>query len=105
MGKRNLAIVGTHRDYFADMHDERMGENPSVVFSCASAEDAATSYFKNVFENSSALVREAVIGVWLATDGAEKAIIFEACATLTPCTAADAKPGEFNVVLDVRQLP
>jgi len=103
MGKRNLAIVGTHQDYFADMYGERMGENPSVVFGCASEEDAATSYFKNVFESSNALVREAIIGVWLATDGPEKAIIFEACATLTPCTAADAEPGEFDVVLDVRQ--
>lgn len=46
MGKRNLAIVGTHQDYFADMYDERMGENPSVVFGCASPEDAATSYFR-----------------------------------------------------------
>lgn len=103
MGKRNLAIVGTHQDYFADMYDERMSENPSVVFGCASPEDAATSYFRNVFENSNALVREAVIGVWLASEGPEVAIIFEAYATLTPCMAADAEPGEFDIELDVRQ--
>lgn len=105
MGKRNLAIVGTHQDYFADMYDERMGENPSVVLGCASEEDAATSYFKTVFEDSNALVREAVIGVWLSTEAPERAIIFDACATLTPCTAADAGPREFDIVLDVRQRP
>lgn len=60
-------------------------------------------HFRNVFENSNALVREAVIGVWLASEGPEVAIIFEAYATLTPCMAADAEPGEFDIVLDVRQ--
>ncbi len=103
MGKRNLAIVGTRKDYFADMHDEKMGEDPSTVFGCATPEDAATSYFKDVFENSNARIREAVIGVWLTSEGPDKARIFQACATMTPCTASDAEPDEFDIVLDVRQ--
>ena len=103
MGKRNLAIVGTHRDYFADMHDEKMGEGPSTVFGCASPKDAATSYFRNVFENSNARIREAVIGVWLTSEGSDKARIFEACATMTPCTVSDAEPDQFDIVLNVCQ--
>ncbi len=43
MGKRNLAIVGTHKDFVADIYDETTGRDPSIVTGCASAEDAATS--------------------------------------------------------------
>jgi hypothetical protein len=103
MGKRNLAIVGTHQDYFADMYKEKMGTDPSIVSGCASPEDAATSYFGNVFENSNALIREAVVGVWLTSEGPEEARIFDAYATMTPCSAADAEPGEFDITLDVRE--
>jgi hypothetical protein len=103
MGKRNLAIVGTEQNYFADMHDGKMGSDPSTVSDCASPEDAATSYFRNVFENSNARIREAVIGVWLTTEGPEDARIFEASATMTPCTEPDAEAGEFDIILDVRE--
>jgi hypothetical protein len=37
-------------------------------------------FFQNVFENSNALVCEAVNGVWLASEGPEVAIFFEAYA-------------------------
>ena len=103
MGKANLAFVGTHHDYFADMHDEKMGEDPSIVFGCASPQDAATSYFRNVFENSNARIRKAVVGVWLRSEAPSQARIFEASATITPCAASDAEPEEFDVVLHVRQ--
>jgi len=103
MGKRNLAIVGTHQDYFADMYDAKMGADPSTVFGCASDEDAATSFFRNIVENSNFLVREAVIGVWLPSEGPEDARIFDARATATPCKEPDAEPDEFDIVLDVRE--
>jgi len=103
MGKRNLAIVGTQQDYFADIHDDKMGLDPSTVFSCASPEDAAASYFRNIFENSNALIRKAVIGVWLTSDGPKDARIFDASATMTPCTEPDAEANEFDIVLDVRE--
>ena len=103
MGKRNLAIVGTEQDYFADIHDDKMGSDPSTVFGCASPEDAATSYFKSVFENSNARIREAVIGVWLTSEGPKDARIFDASAIMTPCTEPDAEADEFDIMLDVRE--
>lgn len=103
MGKRNLAIVGTHRDYFADMYDEKMGEDPSIVSGCASPQDAATSYFRNIFENSNARICEAVIGIWLRSEGTNQARIFEASATMTPCAVSGNEPDEFDIVLHVRQ--
>ncbi|GEM_PF-1852400 len=105
MGKRNLSIVGTEKDYFADIHDGKMGSDPSIVSGCASPEDAATSYFRNVFENSNGRIREAVIGVWLTSEGPKQARIFDASATMTPCTEPDAEDDEFDIVLDVREQP
>lgn len=103
MGKRNLTIVGTHQDYFADMLDDKMGEDPSTISGCASPQDAATSYFRNVFENSNAHIRKAFIGVWLTSERPNQARIFEASAMMTPCAASVAEPEEFDVVLHVRQ--
>jgi hypothetical protein len=93
MGKRNLAIVGTHVDFFADIFDENVGADPSHVSRCASPQDAATSYFKDIFENSNGRIRSAV----------EHRIVFDADAVLTPCMEPDAEPGEFDVFLDVRE--
>lgn len=102
MGKRNLAIVGTHKDFFADTFDESMGLDPSIVARCASPEDAATTYFKNMFENSNAHIRTAVIAVWPADGGPEDRTIFDANAVVTPCREPDAEPGEVDVFLDIR---
>jgi hypothetical protein len=52
MGKRNLAIVGTHEDFCADILDAKTGLDPSIVTHCASAQDAATSYFDSVADAS-----------------------------------------------------
>ncbi|GGD84341.1 hypothetical protein GCM10011515_00110 [Tsuneonella deserti] len=102
MGKRNLAIVGTHEDFFADILDERTGIDPSLVSRCASAEDAATTYFDSMFRNSDGLVRSAVVAVWPVAGGREAQTVFDARAIVTPCTEADAEPGEVEVFLDVR---
>jgi hypothetical protein len=102
MGRRNLALVGTHRDYHADMVDGRMGANPSTVTDCASPEDAATSYFRSVFENSFGLVRSAVVAVWPASGDRTRPLVYDMEATLTPCRAADAEPGEFDVAILAR---
>lgn len=102
MGKRNLAIVGTHKDYFADIFDESTGLDPSIVVRCASPEDAATSYFKSIFENSNGLVRTAVIAVWPVDGGQDARTIFNANAFVTPCRERDAEPGEVDIFLDVR---
>lgn len=103
MGKRNLAIVGTHEDYLADIYDERTGRDPSIVTGCASAEDAATSYFKSIFENSNAMIRVAVVAVWPAALGPERMTVFDAEAVLTPLNEPHAKQGEYDVFLDMRQ--
>jgi len=103
MGKRNLAIVGTHEDFFADIFDERTGRDPSIVTGCASLEDAATSYFKSIFENSNAMIRTAVVAVWPVTLGLECMTVFDAEALLTPCNEPDAEPDDYDVFLDVRQ--
>jgi len=102
MDKRNMAIVGTHDDFFADIFDESTGLDPSIVARCASPEDAATSYFKNMFENSNAYIRTAVIAVWPADGGREDWMIFDANAVVTPCQKPDAESGEVDVFLDVR---
>lgn len=102
LGKRNLAIVGTHRDYFADIFDEDTGADPSIVTGCASPEDAATSYFRGIFENSNARIRTAAIAVWLVSGGPDDALVFDAEAMVTPCEEPDAEPGEVDVFLDVR---
>lgn len=59
---------------------------------------------KNAFQRSTVLVLGAIIGIWLATARPEKALSFDARATVGPCPAADAEPGEFDIVLEVRQL-
>jgi hypothetical protein len=102
MGKRNLAIVGRHEDFFADIFDESTGLDPSIVVRCASPEDAATSYFKNLFENSNAHIRTAVIAVWPADGDREDRTLFDANAAVTPSREPDAEPGEVDVFLDVR---
>lgn len=102
MGKRNLAIVGTHRDFFADIFDEKLGLDPSIVVRCASAEDAATSYFGDIFKNSNARVRMAVIAVWPVDGHQQDREVFDADAVMTPCQEPDAEPGEWDVFLDVR---
>lgn len=102
MGKRNLAIVGKHEDFFADIFDESTGLDPSIVVHCASPEDAATSYFRNMFENSNAHIRTAVIAVWPAEGGQEGRTIFDANAVATSCQESDAELGEVDVFLDVR---
>jgi hypothetical protein len=99
MGKRNLALVGTNEDYFADMFDEHTGLDPSIVTQCASAEDAATSYFGNVFRNSNAHVRSAIVAVWPMKESQEQMSVFDMLATMTPCLEPDAEPGEFDVTL------
>jgi hypothetical protein len=101
MGKRNLTVAGTEEDFFADIFDEKTSADPSKVLGCASAEDAATSYFRNVFENSNANILSAAIAVWPVTSGPEKQLVFDAIAEITPCMEPDAEPGEINVVLDV----
>lgn len=103
MGKRNPAVVGTHEDFFAEIFDEKTGSDPSVVTRCASPEDAATSYFSNIFQNSNGLIRTAVVAVWPVACGRKKMKIFDARAAMTPCTEADAEPGEYDVFLDVRE--
>ena len=102
MGKRNLAIVGTHEDLFAYIFDKSTGLDPAIVVRCASPEDAATSYFKNMFENSNAHIRTAVIAVWPANGGWGDRTIFDANAVVTPCQEPDAEPGEVDVFLDVQ---
>lgn len=102
MGKRNLATVGRHRDFFADVFDEGTGLDPSIVVRCASPEDAATSYFKNLFENSNAHIRTAVIAVWPADGGREDRTLYDANAVVTPSREPNAEPGEVDVFLDVR---
>lgn len=99
MGKRNLAVVGTHDDYFADMFDEETGNDPSLVVDCASAEDAATSYFRDVFENSNAMIRAATIAVWPVSGSVSERQVFEARAELVPCTDV----GEYDVTLHVSE--
>lgn len=103
MDKRNLAVVGTQEDFFADIFDDNTGDDPSVVFGCASPEDAATSYFRDIFENSNARVRSAAIAVWPVSAGRERQSVFDAEAVLTPCEEPDAEPGEFDIFLDVRE--
>lgn len=103
MGKRNLAIVGTHVDFFADIFDENVGIDPSFVSACASPEDAATSYFGNIFENSGGRIQSAIVAVWPATAPLEHRIVYDAIAVLTPCETPDAAPDEFDVFLDVRE--
>jgi len=103
MGKRNLAIVGTHVDFFANIFDENVGADPSHVSRCASPQDAATSYFKDIIENSNGRIRSAVVAVWPVTSPVEHRIVFDADAVLTPCMEPDAEPGEFDVFLDVRE--
>ncbi len=99
MGKRNLALVGTHQDFYADMFDGRTGLDPSTVTRCASAEDAATSYFRSVFENSNGLVRAAVVAVWPLSKDQASRTVFDMTATMTPCLGREAEPGEFDVVI------
>lgn len=105
MGKRNLALVGTHRDYLADMFDDLTGADPSTVTRCASPEDAATSYFKNVFENSNGLVRHAIVAVWPKSETTDVRQIFIMVATLTPCLEPDADANEFEVVITATPQP
>lgn len=103
MGRRNLASVGTHRSFHADLVDERTGVDPSTATGCASAEDAATSYFRSIFENSGGLVRNAVVVVWPTSGDQTPRTVFDVRATLAPCTATDAEPGEFDVAIEARQ--
>lgn len=105
MGRRNLASVGTHRTYHADIFDDRTGDSPSTVTGCASAEDAATSYFRDVFSNSGGTVRSAVVAVWPASEDRVGQRVFEMNTRLTPCTATDAEPGEFDVTISAREAP
>ena len=102
MGKKNLALVGTHQDYYADMFDDRTGLDPSTVTHCASPEDAANSYFRNVFENSNGVIRNAVVAVWPVSDGTDGHDVFDMVATLAPCLEPDAEPGEFDVVFTAK---
>lgn len=99
MGKKNLALVGTHQDYFADMFDDRTGLYSSIVTDCASPEDAATSYFRNVLENSNGVIRNAVVAVWPVSDNADAHEVFDIVATLVPCLEPDAEPGDFDVAV------
>lgn len=103
MGKKNLAIVGTHQDFYADILDQKTGLNPSLVSQCASPEDAATSYFKNIFQNSNGLIRTAVIAVWPVAAAREAPTIFDAFAKVTPYTEPDAELHEYNIFLDIRE--
>ncbi|WP_147417681.1 hypothetical protein [Sphingomonas cavernae] len=103
MGKRNLAIVGTHRDFFADILDENAGVDPSIITGCASPEDAATSYFKDIFEGSNARIQAAVVLVWPVDAGTDKQLVFDARAILTPCEEPDAEPEEYDVFLDIQE--
>lgn len=103
MGKRNLALVGTHEDFFADIFDEKTGTDPSFVAHCASPQDAAASYFNNIFQNSHGLVRNAVVAVWPVAAGRRKLTIFDACAVVTRCKEPDAEPDEYDIFLDVRE--
>ncbi|HEY0623958.1 hypothetical protein [Sphingomonas sp.] len=105
MGQRNLAVVGTHKDYFADILDGYTGTEPSIVAGCASPEDAATSYFTNIFENSNARIRSAVVAVWPVASGREDQLVFDASAAMTPCEAPDAEPDEFEVSINILQRP
>ena len=102
MGKRNLAIAGTHEDFFADIFDGSTDLDPSIVVRCASLEDAATSYFRDMFENSNAHIWKAVIAVWPADGSWEDRTLFDANAGVTPCQEPDAEPGDVDVSLDVR---
>ena len=103
MGRRNLAIVGTHEDFFADILDEKTGIDPSIVSHCASPEDAATSYFKDIFQNSNGRIRSAVVAVWPVIAGQNQLTIFDTCAVVTPCIEPDAEAGEYDIFLDVRK--
>lgn len=103
MGIRNLALVGTHEDYAADIYDDGSGSCYSTVTGCASAEDAARSYFNNIFENSNALIREARIVVWPLKSGREAATIYDAKAHMQPCNGPDAESGDYDIWLDVTE--
>lgn len=103
MGKRNLAIVGTHEDYFADIYDENFGGDPSYVSGCASPEDAAVSYFRNVFENSNGLIRSAAVAVWRVNERPDNRAVFDVIADVTPCESPDAGNGEYDVSIDVKE--
>lgn len=92
-------MVGTHQDFYADMLDDRTGLAPSTVTQCASAEDAATSYFRSVFENSDGLVRAAVVAVWPLSKYQVSHEVFDMMATMTPSLGRDAEPGEFDVII------
>ncbi|CAN5494042.1 hypothetical protein BH10PSE12_BH10PSE12_07590 [soil metagenome] len=102
MGKRSLAIVGTQENYFAEIYDANVGSDPSLVSDCASPEDAATTYFSDIVQNSNGLMRSAAIAVWQGAWSPEKMMIFDAAALMTPCTEPDAEPGEHDIFLDVQ---
>lgn len=105
MGKRNLAVVGTQENYFAEIFDEKVGSDPSLISDCASPEDAATTYFSDIFRNSNGFMRSAAIAVWQGSWSTEKMMIFDADALMTPCTEPDAEPGEHDIFLDVQLRP
>jgi hypothetical protein len=96
MGIRNLAIVGTHRDYAADVYDESWGSDPSTVTDCASPWDAAVCYFKSMFENSAGIIRRQSIVVWPVDEDRSSAKIFEAWAEVGPSDEL----GEYEVVFE-----
>ena len=98
-------MVGTHKDYFADILDGHTGTEPSIIAGRASPEDAATSYFTNFFENSNARIRSAVVAVWPGATGRGGELGVDASATMTPCEAPDAEPGEFEVSINILQRP
>ncbi len=51
------------------------------------------------------MTRAAAVAVWPAALGPERMTVFDAEAVLTPSTELDAKQGEYDVFLDVRQRP
>jgi hypothetical protein len=87
------------------MLDERTGVEPSTVSDCASPEDAATSYFRDVFENSRGIVRSAVVAVWPASEDGTRRWIYDMEAILTPCSAFNADPDEYDVAISACQRP
>lgn len=103
MGKRHLATVGTHEDFYAEIFDERTGSDPSCISHCASRWDAANSYFSSMFNNSGGMIREAAIAVWPVNSDISTRTVFDARAVITLCKEADAEEDEYEVFLDVQQ--
>ncbi len=99
MGIRNLAIAGSHQDFFADVYDDSWGKDPSTVSECASAWDAAVSYFNDIFHNSSGLIRDQIVIVWPINEGKTAAKVFDVWAEVNPTN----EPYEFDVVVEATE--